>query len=380
MRKSTLLKIAMTLTAMFLISGVFAQTNTGSTQWSAAGGATVGDFARSNATPITNAADALVTSPTDKITIGKAMPFFVWPSAAYNPNWDYTAVTGAAAGAYTPITDIVTNVPSDFAWVSAGSTLTPFYSDGTSTDDGNGIKNYVEISWATTGNKVIQVTETPASGVCAAVPVYMGVNVIAVPTAAVTGAGVELGLNNVIQRACWAVANDNATAIDFTFPAADAALQEYPFNFNVTYEVFNVTGLDGAGELPNAAGVFNDADASVSDITLTTTVHINGQDGTNHPSDANPIIVAAGTQLVASQDYPVQNNMITVYRVTYDGVNSRISRKSDYIDFRNNARAANAYASYSYYPAVAANVAKYIVALPTPVTGPIYHIANNFAY
>lgn len=368
MKKQNLLKLAFTMMAMVFMTGAMAQTNTG--QWGA--NATVGDYVRSNGTPITNPADALVTSPTDKITVNKSMPFWVWPSASYNPDFDYTSIGSA-------ITNIVTGVVSDFAWVSAGSTITSYYSDGTSTDDGNGIKNYVEISWNTTGNKVIEVTETPSSALCPADPVYFGVSVIDVPSATIVGANSALGLDNVISSACWDASTPHSVAVNVTLPNA---AEVYPYHFNVTYEVFNVSSLDGSGELPNdGSNVFNDAAAGVSPIAIGDgTVHIYGQDGAAYPTAGNPRILAAGTELVAAQDYKVQNNMITVYRLTYNNVNARISRKSDYIAARTGTWTATDYGNFSYYPTVAANTAKYIVSLPTPVTGPIYHIPNTFAY
>lgn len=348
--------MALLIVAIFVFVGTQAQ------PWS--GVTPVGKY---NQSTLTN--NPATVTYGDKVTINKSMPFWVWPSLAYNPDF----VTTAFDANYPTVAQITTDVVSNFAW-RTGANFAGLGAVAGFT------KNYVEIPFTVLGNRLIEVTETPIAGACTALPVYFGVNVIAVPTASVTGAVSALGLNNVISSVCWSAAGDNDQAINFTFPAADAALQEYPFHFNATYEVFNVSGLDGTGNLPNAAGVFDDADASVTDITGTSTVDIFGQDGATYPSASNPIIVGAGTELVALQEYPVQNNLITVYRLTYNGVNGLISRKSDYLAARAGTWAATDFGNFSYYPAVAANVAKYIISLPTPVTGPIYHISNSFAY
>ncbi|KAF5073324.1 hypothetical protein DSECCO2_193020 [anaerobic digester metagenome] len=351
MKRSTLSKLALTLVAAFVFVGANAQ------PWS---NATEGDYTRSAANPITNPASVTFT---DKVTINKTMPFWVFPSVAYNPDYVTTGFTTN----YTTSAQIVLNVVSSFAW-TAGV-------DGT-TSAAN--KNYVEITWSSVGDKTISVIETPAAGICPGDAVYFGVKVINEPSASIDGANVELGLNNVISRACWSATAPHNVAINTTLANAD---EEYPYHFNVTYEVFNVDGLDAAGELPNAAGVFDAANADVTDITGATTVNVRGSvTPAANPSDANPIILAAGNELVASQDYVVQNNKITVYRITYNNVNAKISRKSDYLAARAGTWAATDYANFSYYPAAPAATAKYIVSLPIPVTGPIYHIANNFAY
>lgn len=354
MKRSTLSKLALTLVAAFVFVGANAQ------PWS---NATEGDYTRSAATPIT---DPATVTFTDKVTINKAMPFWVFPSVAYNPDY----VTTGFGSNYTTSAQIVANVVSSFAW-TAGL-------DGT-TSAAN--KNYVEIAWSTTGNKTISVIETPAAGICPGEAVYFGVNVIDVPSASIdvhATAPSALGLNNVISSACWSTAVAHNVAINTTLANAD---EEYPYHFNVTYEVFNVDGLDATGELPNAAGVFDATNTDVTDITGTTTVNVRGSvTPTANPSDANPIILAAGNELVPSQNYAAQNDKITVYRITYNNVNAKISRKSDYLAARTGTWAATDYANFSYYPAAPAAAARYIISLPTPVTGPIYHIANNFAY
>jgi len=346
MKKQNLLKLALMMVAIFMFAGANAQDLTS------------GDYVRSNATAIT---DPAAVTFLDKVTVNKPMPFFVWPSAAYNPDYVATATTH-----YTPVADIILNVISNFAWIPGADGVTA-----------NANKNYVEISWTSVGNKTYSVTETPVGGLCPAVPVYFGVEVIAVPSATIVGANTAFGLNNVISSQCWDAATPHNVIVEATLPNTD---EVYPYHFNVTYEVFNVNGLNGSGELPNTGNVFNtDPLLGVTNIAAPTTV-INGSVTATAPSASNPIILTTGTELVASQDYVVQNNMITVYRITYNNVNAAISRKSDYLAARTGSWTAADYDNFSYYPATAVATAKYIISLPTPVTGPIYHIPNNFAY
>ncbi len=227
-----------------------------------------------------------------------------------------------------------------------------------------GTTNYVELLAGAAGTTtLIEVTETSPSVSCDADPVYFGFTAIAEPTVAITNAtSTVFGLNNVIVSACE---GDPALAVAITATLAPA--QESNWYINMPYTVYNVAALDGSGNIVLPG----------TNITATSTVDVFGADGTNVPSATNPLIAAA-SPIVGSQTYAVQNNQITVYQFTYNNVNANISRISDYIARR--AGTLTGTYGFSYYPAAAANTNYYIVALPTPVTGPIYHIANNFAY
>lgn len=354
MRKSTLLKIATTLTAMFLISGVFAQ-NDG--DW--AGNATLGKYQQSAAAPI--AAPAGVPY-TDFVTVGKPMPFFVWPSVAYNPNWDYTAFD-ANFPTVAQIAPAAT-VLSTFAWRTATGNAAPVVGDLAAA--AGATRNYIEITASATAGDytLIEVTETaPAPGSCAGAPVYFGFRAVGVPTLSITNAvSSTMGLTNVISSGCG---DRTGIAITATFNTAN---ESAPYHINLGYNVFNAT-VDGSGNI--TIGTEITGDAGVPSVF--------GVNGSATPSTSNPIVSNA-SPIVASQDYTVENNLPTVYRFTYYNVNGAVSRKSDYIDKREAVLGAGAY-DFTYYPTVpGAGTVYYIVALPTPVTGPIYHIANTFAY
>lgn len=78
----------------------------------------------------------------------------------------------------------------------------------------------------------------------------------------------------------------------------------------------------------------------------------------------------AGQTLIASATYGVLNTKVTRYTFTIDGVNDAVSRVSDYIpSIRDGAAANTLYAS-------ATDDTFIVTVLPSPTTGPIYHLAN----
>jgi len=415
MRKSTLLKIAMTLTAMFLISGVFAQINltvknsTGTningaiiyTKISSSPGteaviatdgglgdldATLNGVIRFNPTIGTNyivkdaavgtmwntiafsaAADATIylnasftnTKATDyvsgyeadKVTINQPMPYWVIPSPVHNPAWV------APAGPYATQAQIEQNVGPDnlqstFAWTATG--LAPVAA-GT---------NYVEYTFATTGSKTITATETAAAayGGCAASTVTFFVTAINPPFARINETfNTVLGVSDVIGNGCGTV----NTNIDVLF---DNASEEFPYHIVPTIIATNYD-LNGAG-----TGLINPAVVTGS---IPVALQITAADNT-------PISLAAAGELIASKGYTPINNKITVYEINLAKWNAKVSRKSDYVALRAGSLDNTRPDSYKYYtaatsgqPALDKTIARIIV-MPTPVTGPIYHIANSW--
>lgn len=342
MKKSTLLNLALSLVAIFIFAGAKAQTNTG--QWAANG--TINEY--------TNAAG-------NKVTYGKAMPFWVWPSAAYNPNFNF------AIGAYASPATITTNVTSAFAWSATGApTIVPFQVAAVD-------RNYATFSWplAAVGTQTITVTETPASGVCPATAVTYDVNVIDEPSFTITTVASKFGLTNLIQSNCWAAVGNNTTAIPFAVGTAD---EDYPYAFYLDYKIFTVDGLDVSGNVPVTAGDLNTGGAGVTAVAYDS--RVNGVVAGVPTTTGNPITVGSGTNLIPSTDFPAVGNKITVYEFALAGYNAKVSRTSDYLAkaITTNAIRDN-WGTYTQYGTAAKY---YIVALPTPVTGPIYHISNSF--
>lgn len=432
MRKSTLLKIAMTLTAMFFISGVFAQINltVKNADGSAAVGAVVYTLNSSTAVVTTfgSAADAsgLVTwtpgsngkyfylvrnassdrwanlsvnytgaivnetvylndkfNPTlgsyvasrntDKVTIGRTMPFWVHPSLVQNPS--YSAPTGTFA----TVSNIVSNVQSNFTWtLTGGGTLANFYSDGTSTDDGNGIKNYVQINTtgATDGDTIaLEVVETAdaAYGGCNANPVYFNFEAINPPYARITNAAntdYSIGGTtiNTIAFGCTPLTSQNVTV------AFDNAKEEFPYWMRASYSVYNAT-IDASNDITlGAALTFADAMKPRGGVTPA------------NPADqtTNPLKFAAAGDMYAApgMDFPTMNDKVTVYKFDLGSWNGSISRKSDYLALSAATAGNIETGAYQWYttpatPATDVTVA-YLIVFPKPVTGPIYHIPNSF--
>lgn len=367
--KNLTLKVAVIAVAMFAGFGAFAQNNKGLT---AAGGGgwidyqTIGKYNRS-ASDTTVFYDYTAVTYNDSITVGKTMPFFVWPSAAYNPTWNPGLVFANVN--YPNQVELETGVVSDFQWKGGASYATLANLGGL-------IKNYVEIALpAAAGNYMIQVTETPKSGVCSGRPVYFGVKTVIAPSASFTLSTTPTlyGLDSILVSAC----GGNAALTTAVGAISDDA---NPFHVNLGFKVYNVSALDGSGniDLLTATDITNVMVGAAYPNRI-----VKGVDGVLTPSATNPIVVPTkATPIIASQAYDVRNAMITVYEFTFHGLSGKISRKSDYLAARAGNWTATDYANFSYYDVATPTTGEkyYIVAFPKPVTGPIYHIANTFAY
>jgi hypothetical protein len=352
--KSIILSLGLAVMGLMFFNGANAQD-----PWT--GVNSQGDYSQStftNSTP---------TVFEDKITVNKFMPYWVWPSAAYNPSFDETQI-----GTWADTASITNNVISKFTWDAGTGSVQ------------NRSQNYIEISWNTTGDKTISVTETPAAGICYGLPVYMGIHVIDEPSGwvtATTKASPALGLDSVLISGCENDAALLSAASALSFMPTNSE-EEYPYNVNLNYKVYNIPSLDASGNIDPTE--FKPA----NEITTSANVKVNGIDGTTNPSNSNPIVLSTSSdKLVGGKDYAAENSKITVYEFTYNNINGKISRKSDYLAARGDFEASNpawtsttSYGKFSYYPAAAVNTKYYIVVFPKPVTGPIYHISNGFGY
>lgn len=383
MKRINLIKILPVVVAMFVAMGAFGQANTG--QWAA--NPTVGDYVQSGAAAW-NAPDGPDFG--HKLTIGQPMPFWAWPSAIYNPDFDFSAI-----GAYATQANIENNVISSFEWkVGAYNTdnaTTELDFDGYAAVAGYAA-NYVELTWTLAdlgyatlddipvgGNEqLIQVVETPATATCPAVDVWFGVTIIDQPMVKFTDAGAtEVGVDNVIAYGCEGSADVAvaATAIGITLDNTDenaiGATEDTRYHVVVDYKVYNCPVDGGTGDLVWASAV-EEAAPTITQF---------GQDGATAITTANPVF-AETTTLFAGEDYIIENVQATVYEYTLTSWNAGISRKSDYINMRDNGYtyAANL-DQFTYYTRnsdAAATLVNRIVVLPTPVTGPIYHIPDDF--
>lgn len=309
----------------------------------------------------------------DMITIGKTMPFWVHPSPMHNPA--YSAPTGAFA----TVASIIANLQSSFVWVKTGN--------GTLNDNAGAPdvinNNYVEVNTtgATDGNIIaLEVTETPAAayGGCAATPVYFNFEAINPPHAKITNAAIatykvnSVAVNTIVASCTPTVATNVTVALD-------NAKEVFPYYMRLTYTAQNghINSLDA-----------NDIILDAPVLTFPAGKEPIGMDAINPANvTTNPFkfALAAGNLYPVAPTFATMNDKITVYKYDLGSWNASVSRKSDYKAL--SAPLSIATSPYTWYtggvagtsgqPAADVTVA-YIIVFPKPVTGPIYHIANSW--
>ncbi|MHC1703418.1 MAG: hypothetical protein AB9846_05870 [Tenuifilaceae bacterium] len=331
MKKSTLMKWTFLFVAIFAFTSTFAQV---------AGT----DYAQY---------DANLTAPTtiDYVTLkapNTIMGYYAKPDPAYHagyvtPGWALTA---------------------DFVW-NWVNTVNP----GTAaTFAKTGAANYVEVTYAQLGNYTITVAEqaSPAFGGCVdASPTVMNVTVVAPPTGTTSIAPVgwqQITLNQSYQICGTQLAQTVTVAFNEAIPNA---LASYAFQVTEMKET-----IDGSG----ANLTTPQAETVVQDFPLTT--KLKGTNLGTLPGAAFATATPAFTftfntdALVILQTLGVDARTRYTYKVTrtgdvaQNGFVSNISHKSDYLG------------AVNYYNFTNQTVT--FIINPTPSTGPIYHIPNNF--
>ena len=269
----------------------------------------------------------------DSVTVGTTTPYWVEPDAYYHPNF---SSTGALTAGFV------------WNWASApaGPTLSP-------------TNNYVEITWpAAPGTYNITVNEEApvAYGGCTSADTNMNVAVIAAPTVTYTaGAGfissnIEVcegdgQLSDAIQAALSGI---NSFQLQWTLQITTLQADHSTVN---DYWDIDKNSLGAAGYAIERDGAAGTQDASISAATYTL----------SKPTDGLFTAIVDGG-----------NKSATVYTYTINGVNDKISRKSDYLS--NTTAAAD---SWTWYDTTAETIT--IIVNPAPETGPIYHIPNDWA-
>jgi hypothetical protein len=271
--------------------------------------------------------DANTSVPTavDSVTTGTTTGIFVEPDGYYHPNYVAPGWTLTAGFSWT------WTIPTNPGGSSVSSQT----------------NNYVEVDWGTAGDYVINVAEqAPASlGSCTGSTTVMNITVIDEPATEVTYVG----------------STDNCgdlNAQDITIYLRGVP----PFRLVWTHDSINVSGTGVETSL-----------GSVSTTTAAPLV-INRSDVTNVSG-----LVWEYT-LDANKDFTVRNSQRTKYVYTLTSLNGKISRKSDYLS------GPAAPADFTYYANLvdldAANGAQAsveVIVNPSPVTGPIYHVPNDWA-
>lgn len=326
MKKSTFLKVALVSVAMFMFAGANAQNP-----------------------PVPYGvydANLLVPTNVDYVTLktgGTTMGYYALPDPVYHSN--YVATGALTAG---------------FVW---NWTILPAM-----TINKPGAANYVEIEYTATGNYVVEVAEeaAPAFGGCAdPSETIMNVTVIAPPTFTVSAPALASICDNQAAQAITVAIVENV-------PVALAS-----YGFLVTEEIDEIDELDA---------VINDGvETDLHDFTLAAKLK----------TTSTPALAGAQPNYTwgfntAALDVNNSNRTRYTYRfrkandapvAAAQGFVSAISQKSDYIIPGIAALNTYAFASGNAQVTLVGGVATitYIVN-PTPQTGPIYHIPNNFAY
>ncbi len=277
------------------------------------------------------------TANVDSVTTGTRSGYYIMPDSYYHPNY-----TNAGGWALT----------NNFTWTWTTSDVANAILDDASTAD-----NYVEVDFGAVGTYKISGREiAPALyGGCQSVDTSITVEVIPSPTVTILtgGAGIITGDLEVCEGA-----PELAGVVEAAFTGVQVG-QQLGWDFTIwTLAGDHTTPLFYYDD--DASTSLGAAEAAAIDSTFASNAQHEGINGSTFSLPK------------ATGGFPVINNQSTVYRYTIDGVNDYISRKSDYLG--NTAAAKNAWTVYD-------NTVETITIIvnPTPVTGPIYHIPNNWA-
>ncbi|MBP9029992.1 MAG: hypothetical protein KBG14_09630 [Bacteroidales bacterium] len=334
MKRSTLMRIALVVTALFMFSGAFAQVADS-------------DYSEYDANKTTPTNIDYVTLKTSGST---TMGYYAEPDAIYHPNYN-------AGGSWALTAGFTWNwtVPTD-----PGTPATVTYPVASKP------ANYVEITYTATGNYVVNVEEVaPAAfGGCSGSTTVMNVTVIDPPTAAISGGQANNSWGVTTAGHEYYICGD-ANAEDLTITITEtgvpSALASYAYSVQK-----RVVNIDASGTEDATSEVIT---ANFVDHPIATKYQTSTADG--------------GTETVSTGNMPVVSNKRTKYEFTLkkptdaavaaaEGIVSAISHKSDYLSIA-------AGGDVSTYPFTGTVTVVYIVN-PAPVTGPIYHIANTYAY
>lgn len=290
-----------------------------------------GAFAQGDATHYGLITVDPVTANTSYVTQGATIPLFVQPDLVYHPTW----------------TAFSNNLTSGFTWVftaPAGITL----------NQPNNL-NYVEITGDDIGTHAVNVYELApvAFGGCHDAGQNFDIIVTGKPTATISGSNTAANdwTETTANHEYFACGNKVAETITVGITEQDvpAALQTYAYSVEKLVE--NIDINDNATEVSRT---------NIIDHTIET---------------------KGNTGNITTGDLTVQNSKRTRYTFTLasatdapatftDGIVSAVSHKSDYLTLAGGGIVTG-------YPFTGTLTVVYIVN-PAPVTGPIYHIPNNF--
>jgi len=318
MKKTNIFKIVMTLVLAFVITGASAQI------------LGVGEA--------TDYEDATTVPVISYMTEGTTMPLWVMPDDLYQPGYD-------------PETDDATATGHTWTW-------TPDAGIALGSDDGD---NYVTITPAVTGTQTDYTVNVKEN-----LPSSMG------------GCGDPTGTDITIRSVLAPAINDFNTFETVFGITSGGAAYEYCGNqtgatdidisingfaaFQVDWSVA-IEEIDGTG----ATVVGNTNNGVLIDYTAATGTPQEFLSGSNSLTRSEPsadLILESRTFIMIKDEADGTTDRRTKYTYTINGITDNISRKSDYLG------ATTWYDNGGYVFTVIVN--------PAPVTGPIYHIPNDF--
>ncbi|MDD3568890.1 MAG: hypothetical protein PHT92_10870 [Bacteroidales bacterium] len=322
MRTKNLLKLAFTMLAMIVMTGAMAQVE--ESQYVEASGTTYH-------------------------TTGQPLGLYARPDMSYSPDYRSDAVTPWSL-----------NPNSEWKWV---------FGTDMSVTDANMIEdwannNYVEIAAPAVGLYTISVAERNTNTGCADnTPVSQQVAVFSQPSINFRAA----------DGVAWGDGCGNITAKTITLDLVAEGLASGLINATWQLQTMPVT-IDGATGVHTDGTV--DATNSFSwNKSTTATQTLDGVSWTmtdNGGFDATLASPALSTlTLAATLDFELGAGEVArkwVFSLV-DGINDRISRKSDYITIAGGG-------STSWYTGTTTDIEIYVVRAPE--TGPIYHIPNSY--
>lgn len=266
----------------------------------------------------------------DSVTVNSTTRLYVYPDPVFSPT--YNAVSN-------------TNLGTDqrWSWDIGAANVKP-----------NANENWLEYTWGSTGTQTITVVETNNSITCVGSNTTIDVEVIDAPTVVFTVAdATPVFGSSATHSYCEGTARLGTDYPQATFTTEVSGTP----SFQIDYDIAIDTSDDGGTTWTNIAALDQD---------------YTGASGLQESSNTNTHNLqrpAGGFVAIANGDGIKKP---TRYTYSINGVNDRISRKSNYLT--NSTKVATA---WSWYDTGGKTLSVFVY--PTPVTGPIYKISNLWA-
>jgi len=321
MKRSTLMRIALVVTALFMFSGVFAQILTDYT--------------------VTNQSGS---EPTMYQTKGTNFRLYVSPDPVYSPSYDPATNENVNSGSYWKFT-----ITSGLTAVSPGDLSSAVN------------QNWVELNATTAGTQTVTAAEQwGASGCSDVTPESLTVEVVNPPVAEITTADPAVRCTDATG-----LGTDNVTVT--IVENVPSSLAKYAFA--VTETVYNWDDVNGTNPTTiTATATKYDYKISSKQAATGASSPYSITFATSNLAVQNGKVTVYEYELKKSSDAPVS---------AADGIVSVVSHRSDYLTIK----ASNPLTVYPFGDtnSDSSTKTKYTaIVAPTPTTGPIYHIPNSF--